>query len=202
MSKKTEFPDHIINDISELSDRVIDIVVELRCRTYHGDSVQIKGVLIKTRSCHYRILKKALQRENTNMFGGAYKIISKEMHKTMTKYNGSGFDYLLLSHNHFVNKFWAIPINFLPIGFCTMKVCVEEDGFPAQSISVPLQKFLVDTCKAISIKETKDTAENGSHQIILSNDDYRNSTNHLCCLFKAFKTNSKHEVTKATKGKW
>ena len=83
-----------------------------------------------------------------------------------------------------------------------MKVVGEEDGFPAQSIAVPFQQYLVDTFKAISIEEIKDTAENGTYQIILSNDDYGNFANHLRRLFAAFKTNLNHELTEAAKEKW
>ena len=128
-SNDTELLDYIKTVISELLDQVKDIVMEVRCGPYYGYLVQIKGIFIKARSCHYRIGKHALWSVNTNIFGGSYKIIPKEMRKTMNTNNRSGFDYVLLSHNEFVNKYCAIPIKLIPNEFRIMKVNGAEDDF-------------------------------------------------------------------------
>ena len=92
-----------------------DIGIELRCRPYHGDSVQIEAVLIKTKSFHYNLVKYALQNINPKMLGKSYQITPKEMRQTFNKRNRAGFDLALLTHNEVVNKYHAIPIKFFPL---------------------------------------------------------------------------------------
>ena len=130
------------------------------------------------------------------------QIITKNMRKIMNKSANSGCNIILAAHNLFVHQLCVIVIRFLLDGFPDMMVGGATNGFPEQSFSVPFWQFIVENCKAISIKESKETTDSGTYQIILLDDDYYNSTKHLHKLFTAFKKNLDHEVTKGAKQKW
>ena len=76
------------------------------------------------------------------------------------------------------------------------------DRFPEHSILITFKKFLVLTCKVPSIKQTKETTENGTYKIILSDKDYDNFTKHLKKLFSVFRQNSGHKVIKEAKDQY
>ena len=84
-----------------------------------------------------------------------------------------------------------------------MLVIGSADGFPEPSIPVTFETFLKRSCKAISIKQTKETKENGTYQILIKDAHYEVSTKHLKKLFNIFTTNDDdHPVTKKAKEQW
>ena len=121
--------------------------------TYTGNALLDSTIFISL----FSILKYTLGQINPKMFVKSYPIILKALLQTLNKENRSGFDLALSTRNKTVNKYLTIPIKFLPNEFSNMKVGGETDGFPVQLIAVPFQKFLDDTCKVISIENTKDT---------------------------------------------
>ena len=149
MLSNNALPANVTREINALLERMKEIGIELRCGPYHGDSVQIDGVFIKTKSCHYNIIKNTLDQINPKILGKYYRLIPKALLQTLNKDNSSCFDLALLTHNEVVNKYKIIPIKFLPNLFSNMKIGGATDGFPAQSIAVPFNKCLVDTFKAI-----------------------------------------------------
>lgn len=76
------------------------------------------------------------------------------------------------------------------------------DGFPEQSILVTFEMFLTSACKAISIKCTKETEENGTYQIIIEDKDYEKTTKHLKILFNVFAMNEDHLIKTKAKEQW
>ena len=193
-------PPHISSEIQSLSNKAKNIHINLKSGPFYGNSAKIEGVLIKTKSCHYNMIQYTLSKIDSNVFSEHYQIMQKLLLKNLDK--RSSFDSALTSHNVCVNQYRTIPVRFLPPGFRDMKVSGVLDGFPQQLIAVQFKKFLITTCRAISIKETNDTSTNGTYLILFLDKDYKKATQHLRCLFEAFKMNQNHEVTKAAKTKW
>lgn len=156
-------------------------------------------MLIKTKSCCYKIVKYVLGKLTPKFIGGLYKIVLKHMKKSLEKDGKDGYKNRLMSHNQFINGLHVIPMQKIPNKISTLSVGGKADGFPEQSIPVTFQAFLLITCKAISIEQTKETKENGTYQIVIEDVDYEVLTTHLKKLFTALKMNPDHAVTKKSK---
>ena len=194
---------NIQRKIQDLSQNVKDVIIKLSCRNHSRNSVKIKEVLIKTNSCHYDIIKHVFKKLRSNFLGNNCRIILKCLKREMEKKRDRDiYNDGLAKHNHFTNTLCAIPLQGIPKEGFKLPVSESADDFPEPSIPVTFETFFKRSCKAISIKQTKETKEKGTYQIIFKDKHYEVLTKHLKKLFNAFVMNDDHLVTKKAKEQW
>ena len=75
----------------------------------------------------------------------------------------------------------------------------ERDGFPSGSMEITFKKFLIQNCKIISIEPMNSTEKDGSHLLMIRNEDYNHATNCLEALFQNINKQETHQITTAAR---
>ena len=119
------------------------MLITLSIRDHSGNSAKIKGVVIKTRSCHYKIVTYVLKKLRSNFLGDRYCIILKGLKKELeSSPDNQTYDQILVKHNQFTNNLCVIPFQGIPKDGFKLMVGGPTDGFPDQSIPVTFESFL------------------------------------------------------------
>ena len=135
------------------------ITVQLKTGTYRGNNIKIDGVVIKCKACQFSHMNTILNKFPEDILGSKYRIVINNMKCKLNKNYQNVFEEIMVTNNVIAGNLQTIPIKYLSTDINNLEVGGIANSFPTRTVWVPLRRYFFETFKAVSIENTKNSAE-------------------------------------------